>query len=174
MKKDTAVNWTVNDPVLLNGEIILVDTDSGELRTKIGDGEKSYTQLPFTDEAIKNLIPTDLADLTDDSTHRLVTDIEKETWSDKSDFSGNYNDLTNKPSIPTVSSSTSSTSTTTAASSSAVKSAYDLANSKLSEVFYVGTSSPSNTKLLWIDTANGGVLKYYYNGSWKNVYSVWA
>ena len=43
MKKDTAVNWTVNDPVLLNGEIILVDTDSGELRTKIGDGEKSYT-----------------------------------------------------------------------------------------------------------------------------------
>lgn len=119
-------------------------------------------------------IPTNLADLNDDATHRLVTDTEKSTWNNKSDFSGSYTDLTNKPSIPIVSSSTSSTSTTTAASSSAVKKAYDLANSKLSEVFYVGSSSPSNTKLLWIDTANGGILKYYYNGSWKNVYSVWA
>ena len=56
MKRDTAVNWTVNNPVLLNGEIILVDTDSGELRAKVGDGTKTYTQLPFTDEILKNLI----------------------------------------------------------------------------------------------------------------------
>ena len=109
-----------------------------------------------------------------DKINNIPTNEEKEIWNNKSDFDGNYNNLTNKPSIPTVSSSISSTSTTTAASSSAVKSAYDLANSKLSEVFYVGTSSPSNTKLLWIDTANGGILKYYYSGSWKNVYSVWA
>lgn len=109
-----------------------------------------------------------------DKINNIPTNEEKETWNNKSDFDGNYNNLTNKPNIPTVSSSISSTSTTTAASSSAVKSAYDLANSKLSEVFYVGTSSPSNTKLLWIDTANGGILKYYYSGSWKNVYSVWA
>ena len=173
-KRDTSSNWTQYNPILLNGEIILVDTDSGELRAKIGDGEKRYAQLPFTDEVIRNLIPTDLADLKEDTTHRLVTDSEKQTWNNKSDFDGNYNNLTNKPSIPTVSTSVSSSSTTTAASSSAVKSAYDLANSKLSQVFYVGSSSPSNTKLLWIDTANGGVLKYYYNGSWKNVYSVWA
>ena len=45
-------------------------------------------------------IPTELADLNDDSTHRLVTDTEKSTWDNKSDFSGSYNDLTNKPSIP--------------------------------------------------------------------------
>jgi hypothetical protein len=32
----------------------------------------------------------------------LVTDIEKATWNNKSDFSGSYNDLTNKPTIPTV------------------------------------------------------------------------
>ena len=56
LKRDTAVNWTVNNPVLLNGEIILVDTDSGELRAKVGDGTKTYTQLPFTDEILKNLI----------------------------------------------------------------------------------------------------------------------
>lgn len=56
LKRDTAVNWTVNNPVLLNGEIILIDTDSGELRAKIGDGTKTYTQLPFTDEILRNLI----------------------------------------------------------------------------------------------------------------------
>ena len=75
-----------------------------------------------------NSIPTDLADLTDDSTHRLVTDSEKQTWNNKSDFSGSYTDLTNKPSIPTVSTSISSESTTTAASSSAVKEVYDYAD----------------------------------------------
>ena len=100
-KRDTSSNWTSYNPILLNGEIILVDTDSGELRAKIGDGEKRYTQLPFTDEVIKNLIPTDLADLKEDTTHRLVTDSEKQTWNNKSDFNGNYNSLTNKPSIPT-------------------------------------------------------------------------
>ena len=55
-KRDTSSNWTQYNPVLLNGEIILVDTENGELRAKIGDGEKRYTQLPFNDEAIKNLI----------------------------------------------------------------------------------------------------------------------
>ncbi len=47
-------------------------------------------------------IPTALSDLTDDSTHRVVTDEEKATWNAKSEFSGNYNDLTNKPTIPSV------------------------------------------------------------------------
>ena len=100
-KRDTSSNWTQYNPVLLNGEIILVDTDSGELRAKIGDGEKRYTQLPFTDEVIKNLIPTDLADLKEDSTHRLVTDSEKQTWNNKSDFDGDYYSLTSRPTIPT-------------------------------------------------------------------------
>lgn len=55
-KRDTSANWTTNNPVLLNGEIIIVDTDSGEMRFKIGDGVKTYTQLPFEDEAVRNLI----------------------------------------------------------------------------------------------------------------------
>lgn len=100
-KRDTSSNWTSKNPVILNGEIILVDTDSGELRAKVGDGVKSYTQLPFSDEVIRNLIPTDLSELNQDSSHRLVTDSEKQTWNNKSDFDGNYNNLTNKPSIPT-------------------------------------------------------------------------
>ncbi len=38
--------------------------------------------------------------ITEDTTHRFVTDTEKATWSAKSNFSGNYNDLTNRPTIP--------------------------------------------------------------------------
>lgn len=53
--------------------------------------------LPDTTE-----IPTTLADLNEDSSHRTVTDAEKTTWNNKSDFSGSYNDLTNKPTIPTI------------------------------------------------------------------------
>jgi hypothetical protein len=47
-------------------------------------------------------IPSALSDLSDDTTHRVVTDTEKTTWNGKSDFSGSYNDLTDKPTIPTV------------------------------------------------------------------------
>lgn len=52
MKRDTSANWTSNNPVLLQGEIIIVDTDAGEVRFKVGNGTSTYTQLPYTDEAI--------------------------------------------------------------------------------------------------------------------------
>jgi len=55
-KRDSSSNWTTNNPVLLDGEIILVDTADGTLRFKVGDGVKTYTQLPFTDEPLRNLI----------------------------------------------------------------------------------------------------------------------
>ena len=55
-KRDTSSNWTANDPVLLDGEIIIVDTADGEVREKIGDGIKTYTQLPFSDEKLRNLL----------------------------------------------------------------------------------------------------------------------
>ena len=48
------------------------------------------------------IIPTTLAGLTEDATHRVVTDAEKTAWNAKSNFSGNYNDLTNKPTIPSI------------------------------------------------------------------------
>ena len=37
--------------------------------------------------------------ITQDSTHRFVTDAEKNVWSSKSDFSGEYKDLINKPTV---------------------------------------------------------------------------
>lgn len=56
LKRDTSKNWESNNPIILNGEIILVDTDNGELRAKIGDGIKTYSQLRFNDEVLRNLI----------------------------------------------------------------------------------------------------------------------
>lgn len=47
-------------------------------------------------------VPTKLSDLGSDSLHRTVTDEEKAAWNAKSNFSGSYNDLTEKPTIPTV------------------------------------------------------------------------
>jgi len=41
-KRDTEANWTTNNPVLLNGEVIIVDTTSG-VRYKVGDGTKTFT-----------------------------------------------------------------------------------------------------------------------------------
>lgn len=54
--RDTSANWTQHDPILLDGEIIIVDTAEGEVRYKVGDGIKRYSQLPFDDELIKTLI----------------------------------------------------------------------------------------------------------------------
>jgi hypothetical protein len=54
----------------------------------------------YNDLTDKPTIPDSLSDLSDDSTHRLVTDAEKTAWNGKSDFSGSYNDLTDKPTIP--------------------------------------------------------------------------
>ena len=64
-KRDTASNWETNNPVLLNGELIIVDTNAGDVRFKIGDGVKTYTQLPFQDESLYNVLSTkaDSADL---------------------------------------------------------------------------------------------------------------
>ena len=39
--------------------------------------------------------------ITQDANNRFCTDIEKGIWNGKSDFSGSYNDLTEKPVIPT-------------------------------------------------------------------------
>lgn len=57
-KRDTSVNWEVNNPILLDGEEILVDTTNGETRRKIGDGSTTYRNLPFNDINIQQIIDT--------------------------------------------------------------------------------------------------------------------
>ena len=56
LKKDTAANWTSNNPVLLDGEVAIVVTNANEIRFKIGDGTSSFTALPYQDEFIQNAI----------------------------------------------------------------------------------------------------------------------
>lgn len=59
------------------------------------------TLIDALQTAVDNIkVPTQLSELTGDATHRTVTDAEKETWNAKSNFDGNYNNLSNKPSIP--------------------------------------------------------------------------
>lgn len=53
-------------------------------------------QLALTGDIIKNL-----AGMTGDASHRTVSDEQIEVWNNKSDFSGDWTDLTNKP-IATV------------------------------------------------------------------------
>jgi hypothetical protein len=55
----------------------------------------------YVDEKVSTIkVPKALSELSQDASHRLVTDTEKAAWNAKSNFSGDYNDLRNKPNIP--------------------------------------------------------------------------
>lgn len=45
------------------------------------------TSVPIVDKAVDIDIPTELSELTDDATHRVVTDTEKATWNAKGSYS---------------------------------------------------------------------------------------
>ena len=74
---------------------------NGKLNTTdISAWAKAPTKPSYTASEVGALPnTTTLANLSGDATHRTVTDAEKTKWNNKSDFSGNYNDLTNKPKI---------------------------------------------------------------------------
>ena len=63
-------------------------------------------KLPYSAEEVAKRInyagqaKTDIDNHKKDTTSH-VTDAEKQTWNNKSNFSGSYNDLKNKPTIPT-------------------------------------------------------------------------
>lgn len=98
---------TVNNKAL-SSNISLGASDVGAVptsRTVNGKALSSNITLSAADvNALPDTttIPTALAGLTEDATHRVVTDAEKTAWNAKSNFSGNYNDLTNKPTIPSI------------------------------------------------------------------------
>lgn len=48
-RSDTLQNWTTNNPILLSGELAVVDCGT-QIRFKIGDGVKTFNDLKFTDE----------------------------------------------------------------------------------------------------------------------------
>lgn len=98
-------NWRQLTPAFasfgLYGIIKFTDTVSTSEDYKALTSYKTGQAINAAKREITNLIPTHLSTLNDDSTHRTITDAERTAWNAKSDFSGSYNDLTNKPTIPT-------------------------------------------------------------------------
>lgn len=60
LKRDTNENWIINNPKLLNGEMIFVDMEDNNIRIKVGDGINNYNNLPFIDEKINNISFSDI------------------------------------------------------------------------------------------------------------------
>jgi hypothetical protein len=58
-KKDTLANWETANPILLDGEMILVETPEGDMRTKVGNGVAAYNSLPFIDERFPKVTTSD-------------------------------------------------------------------------------------------------------------------
>ena len=51
-KIDTEENWTTSNPILDNGELIIVVTADGSKRLKAGDGVTPFTELDYIDSNI--------------------------------------------------------------------------------------------------------------------------
>lgn len=63
--------------------------------------DEAVFNLKIAKYALASQIPTKLSELSEDTANRRVSDAEKSAWNAKSNFSGNYADLSNKPTIPT-------------------------------------------------------------------------
>ena len=51
LKTDTEINWENNNPIILDGEIIVVKNSStADQRIKIGNGVDRYLDLPFLND----------------------------------------------------------------------------------------------------------------------------
>lgn len=115
---ETAVNNKVDK---VSGKELSTNDFTDEYKAKVDSALQSYTETDPTVPAwakaaskptytasevgaLPNttVIPTTLAGLADDATHRVVTDAEKTSWNAKSNFSGSYNDLNDKPTIPSI------------------------------------------------------------------------
>lgn len=86
---------------------ILVETDPTVPAWAKATSKPTYTAeevgaQPAGDYALKSEIPTKLSQLEQNGNSRTVTDAEKAFWNSKSNFSGSYNDLTDKPAIPDI------------------------------------------------------------------------
>lgn len=120
----------VEQPVVVEREPMTLNiggtTDYNGLSNKpsingvVLEDNKSFNELgiqPAGNYALSSELPTKTSDLTNDSGFitdytetdptvpnyvKNITQANITSWNNKSDFSGNYNDLTNKPTIPTV------------------------------------------------------------------------
>ena len=54
-RRDTEANWISTNPIVANGEQIIVDTDEG-IKIKIGDGVKYFNELEYIDKPITDAL----------------------------------------------------------------------------------------------------------------------
>ena len=85
--------------------------------------------------------------ITQDSSHRFVTDAEKNTWNKiKSDVENNIKKELNNLTATVQNMGT----------------------------FQASSTAPAKRNILWIDTSAGGILKYHNGSSWVAVNTVWG
>ena len=73
-RQDTQTNWETYNPTLLDGELVIVKVSEKEIRFKIGDGSRSYNNLPFQDEYIRGLITSVESDI--EKANQILQDAE--------------------------------------------------------------------------------------------------
>lgn len=89
-KRDTDLNWSIHNPILLDGEIIIVEMSDGSVRTKTGDGTNHYSQLSFNDGDLRTSVISlsDRVDTLDDEMDDRYTKSEIDSaLNEKSDVS---------------------------------------------------------------------------------------
>lgn len=100
IRHDTTENWVAANPILEEGEY---GHDMTLNRFKVGDGYTDWRRLQWSSTSYSDFIALNTSvteHIENGAIH--VTQAEKDTWNAKSDFSGSYNDLTNKPNLSTV------------------------------------------------------------------------
>lgn len=101
----------------------------------------------------------------DDSTHRAqIRLVGGGSTTISSDTSGNI----------TISSPNTDATLTQSGAAADAKAVGDALKNIVTDVFSASTTAPSNTKLLWIDTGNGGIMKYYNGSAWVAIASTWG
>lgn len=92
-KRDALANWTAANPLLLNGEEVLVDLpNNGGIRRKIGDGESLFSSLPYSDEDIYTEINNSLQSAKDYADSLLGGETYKDVYSNSESVSGQWVD----------------------------------------------------------------------------------
>lgn len=74
----TAAELTAKNPVLLKGEVVY---ESDTTRHKIGDGTTAWNALPYAKGDFDGPLAADK--VSQDATHRFVSDTEKTAWNNK-------------------------------------------------------------------------------------------
>ena len=77
-KRDSDLNWEVNNPVLLNGEIAIIDNENYGIKLTIGDGSSSFSSLQTY-----NLVP----DVTTNNNSKILSIANGNlTWVDQPQY----------------------------------------------------------------------------------------